>query len=114
MRSAAPAPDADRAAVLSEAGDPSLCARSLRRRLLPRTVPSTPGTRRRRAGGRVLDLCLILAGPICGRTLAEFGADVIKIDNPIREGGIASHLDVNRGKRSVLLDLKTEAGKEVL
>lgn len=64
-------------------------------------------------GVKVLDLCIILAGPTCGRTLAEFGADVIKIDDPHREGGIAFHMDVNRGKRSILLDLKTEEGKEI-
>src|SRR5262249_27805170 len=33
-------------------------------------------------GVKVVDLCIILAGPTCGRTLAEFGADVIKIDSP--------------------------------
>jgi crotonobetainyl-CoA:carnitine CoA-transferase CaiB-like acyl-CoA transferase len=65
------------------------------------------------AGVRVLDLCIILAGPTLGRTLAEFGADVIKIDNPQRGGSIASHNDVNRGKRSLLLDLKTAAGRDV-
>ncbi len=65
------------------------------------------------AGVNVLDLCIILAGPTCGRTLAEFGADVIKIDAPDREGGVAFHQDVNRGKRSILLDLKSEAGKDV-
>ena len=64
-------------------------------------------------GVRVLDLCLILAGPTCGRTLAEFGADVIKIDDPARPYDITGNLDVNRGKRSILLDLKTEAGLEV-
>ena len=65
------------------------------------------------AGVRVLDLCIILAGPTCGRTLAEFGADVIKIDNPMRGGYVSSHNDVNRGKRSLLLDLKSAAGREV-
>ena len=64
-------------------------------------------------GVRVLDLCIILAGPTCGRTLAEFGADVIKIDNPTRGGFVASHNDVNRGKRSILLDLKSDAGRDV-
>jgi crotonobetainyl-CoA:carnitine CoA-transferase CaiB-like acyl-CoA transferase len=62
------------------------------------------------SGLRVLDFCIILAGPTCGRTLAELGADVIKIDSPRR--GVSSYgwLDVNRGKRSMLIDLKTPAG----
>jgi crotonobetainyl-CoA:carnitine CoA-transferase CaiB-like acyl-CoA transferase len=64
-------------------------------------------------GVRVLDLCIILAGPTCGRTLAEFGADVIKIDNPNRGGYIQSHNDVNRGKRSILLDLKSAEGRDI-
>ena len=33
-------------------------------------------------GVKVLDLCIVLAGPTCGRTMAEFGADVIRIDSP--------------------------------
>ncbi len=64
-------------------------------------------------GIRVLDLCIILAGPTCGRTLGEFGADVIKIDDPARPVDIPGSLDVNRGKRSILLDLKSERGREV-
>lgn len=64
-------------------------------------------------GIKVLDLCIILAGPTCGRTLAEFGADVIKIDDPNRDGGIRMHNDINRGKQSVLLDLKTAEGREL-
>ncbi len=64
-------------------------------------------------GMRVLDLCIILAGPTLGRTLAEFGADVIKIDNPTRGSIVARHNDINRGKRSLLLDLKSEEGREV-
>jgi crotonobetainyl-CoA:carnitine CoA-transferase CaiB-like acyl-CoA transferase len=62
---------------------------------------------------KVLDLCIILAGPTCGRTLAEFGADVIKVDAPDREGGVAFHTDVNRGKRTILLDLKRPEGREI-
>jgi crotonobetainyl-CoA:carnitine CoA-transferase CaiB-like acyl-CoA transferase len=65
------------------------------------------------AGIRVLDLCIILAGPACGRTLAEFGADVIKIDNPTRPTNRFSPIDVNRGKRSILLDVRSESGREV-
>jgi len=63
-------------------------------------------------GLRVLDLCIILAGPTCGRSLAELGADVIKIDDPTR-GEVLYHHDINRGKRSLLLDLKTPAGMEL-
>ncbi len=64
-------------------------------------------------GVRVLDLCIVLAGPTCGRTLAEYGADVIKIDDPSRPYDPAGSLDVNRGKRSIWLDLKTDAGQAV-
>ena len=63
-------------------------------------------------GVRVLDLCIVLAGPVCARTLAEYGADVIKIDNPRRERNMY-HLDINRGKRSIFLDVRTPEGLEV-
>jgi len=78
-------------------------------------------------GTRVLDLSIILAGPTCGRILAEFGADVVKIDTPERDAGPYSRtldgfrqdssrawLNANRTKRSILLDLKTPRGKSVL
>ncbi|MGE3960374.1 MAG: CaiB/BaiF CoA transferase family protein [Dehalococcoidia bacterium] len=64
-------------------------------------------------GVRVLDLCIVLAGPTCGRTLAEYGADVIKIEAPGRPPMGSFHMDVNRGKRSIVLDLKTAEGIEV-
>ena len=64
-------------------------------------------------GVRVLDLPIVLAGPTCGRTLGEFGADVIKIDDPARPYDVAGNVDVNRGKRSILLDLKSQQGKDV-
>ncbi len=64
-------------------------------------------------GVRVLDLTIILAGPICGRTLAEFGADVIKIDDPHRPADMRGWMEVNRGKRNILLDLKRPEGLEV-
>ena len=64
-------------------------------------------------GVRVLDLCIILAGPTCGRTLGEFGADVIKIDDPTRTLDPVGYIDVNRGKRSIMLDLKSEDGRAV-
>ena len=61
------------------------------------------------SGIRVLDLGLALAGPTCGRILAEFGANVVKIGNPA--AGVGGYL--NRGKESLLLDLGTLAGQEV-
>lgn len=61
---------------------------------------------------RVLDLCIVLAGPTCGRTLAELGADVIKIDSPRRRPNRLHH-EVNRGKRSLLLDLHTPEGIDI-
>jgi crotonobetainyl-CoA:carnitine CoA-transferase CaiB-like acyl-CoA transferase len=63
-------------------------------------------------GVKVLDLCIILAGPTCGRTLAEFGADVIKIDSP-NVNPLRLHNDINRAKRSLLLDLKTPEGLKI-
>ena len=63
-------------------------------------------------GVKVVDLCIVLAGPTCGRTLAEFGADVVKIDSPhVRT--VLRHNDINRAKRSILLDLKTKEGLEI-
>ena len=64
-------------------------------------------------GVRVLDLCIELAGPTLGRTMAEFGADVIKINHPSREEVVVLHNDINQGKRSILLDLQRQEGREV-
>ncbi len=63
-------------------------------------------------GVKVVDLCIVLAGPTCGRTLAEFGADVVKIDSP-HTRTVLRHNDINRAKRSVLIDLKTKAGLDI-
>jgi crotonobetainyl-CoA:carnitine CoA-transferase CaiB-like acyl-CoA transferase len=104
VRGAAPKADQHRAEILTELDA-----------LPPHApVPALETTiRAALADVRVLDLCIILAGPTLGRTLGEFGADVIKIDNPTRGGFVSSHNDVNRGKRSILLDLKSEAGRNV-
>jgi crotonobetainyl-CoA:carnitine CoA-transferase CaiB-like acyl-CoA transferase len=59
---------------------------------------------------RVLDLTLALAGPTCGRLLGEFGGDVIKINAP-KSGGMSGYL--NRGKRSVLLDVESVEGQQL-
>jgi crotonobetainyl-CoA:carnitine CoA-transferase CaiB-like acyl-CoA transferase len=104
VRWPAPKPDQHRAEILT----------GLDAQPADRILPTLEGTVRTALEGmRVLDLCIILAGPTLGRTLAEFGADVIKIDNPTRGGYVASHNDVNRGKRSLLLDLKSEAGRNI-
>ena len=63
-------------------------------------------------GIRVLDLCIILAGPTCGRTLAEYGADVIKIDPEHRRPSLSPWLDVGRGKRSMCIEIKKDRGLE--
>ena len=104
VRGAASPPDADRDEVLG----PWLEAAPE-----PAPAPQTRLLRKALEGLKVLDLCIILAGPTCGRTLAEFGAEVVKIDDPNRAGGVRMHNDVNRGKQSVLLDLKTEEGREL-
>lgn len=56
------------------------------------------------AGIRVLDLTRILAGPVCGRTLANYGADVMLVNSP-NLPNIEHIADTSRGKRSVYLDL---------
>lgn len=58
---------------------------------------------------KVVDLCVILAGPVAGRTLAEFGAQVVKIDDPVR-GANSFHDDVNRGKASLFVNLREPDG----
>lgn len=69
------------------------------------------------AGLRVLDLGNVIAAPTVGRVLAEFGADVTRIDAPAPQAGplmtMWFGIDVNQGKKSLLLDLKSEKGKEV-
>ena len=69
------------------------------------------------AGLKVLDLSTVLAGPCSARTLAEYGAEVIKIDapDPYFTPGTACmlHVEVGQGKRSMVLDLKQEAGRRL-
>jgi hypothetical protein len=64
-------------------------------------------------GLRVLDLTRILAGPVAGRTLAAYGADVMLVNSP-QLPNIEAVADTSRGKLSVHVDLQTEAGRETL
>ena len=68
-------------------------------------------------GITVLDLSTVLAGPCAARTLAEYGAEVIKIDSPdpyfSPRTTCWSPIEVSQGKRSLILDLKQAAGREI-
>jgi hypothetical protein len=72
----------------------------------PRALPPLAETQRPLEGVRVLDLTRILAGPVGGRTLAAYGADVMLVNAP-HLPNIDSIADTSRGKRSVLLDLRS-------
>lgn len=66
------------------------------------------------AGVRVLDLTRVIAGPVCGRTLAAHGAEVVRIGGPHLPFLEHVWLDLARGKRSAHLDLRTEPDRETL
>ncbi|MGJ7507013.1 CoA transferase [Variovorax sp. GT1P44] len=65
------------------------------------------------SGVRVLDLTRILAGPVGGRALAAYGADVMLINSP-NLPNIEAIADTSRGKLSAHVDLQTEAGRDAL
>ncbi|GLS44823.1 CaiB/BaiF CoA transferase family protein [Methylobacterium brachythecii] len=78
------------------------------------------------AGVRVVELAHIMAGPVCGLMLGDMGAEVIKVEKidggddtrrsvpPSIEGESAAYMMMNRGKRGIALDLKSQEGKAVL
>lgn len=77
------------------------------------------------SGIRVLDVSRVLAAPFCGQLLADMGADVIKVEGPNGDenrgwgpfnssGQSCNFMSVNRGKRGMTLNLKTEQGREIL
>jgi len=66
------------------------------------------------SGIRVLDLTRVLAGPTCARTLAEHGADVLKISGAHLPDSGVSEFDTGIGKLSAHLDLRTPAGIDTL
>ena len=76
------------------------------------------------AGIRVVELAHVMAGPVCGRMLADMGADVVKVEPPgggdptrafapPRMGGdSAAFVMMNRNKRGMVIDLKAESGRQ--
>lgn len=79
-------------------------------------------------GLKVLDLTIALAGPMCTQRMGEMGADIVKVEAPgggdfsrystmagiTKFGDATTFITLNRNKRSLILDLKSEAGREVL
>jgi crotonobetainyl-CoA:carnitine CoA-transferase CaiB-like acyl-CoA transferase len=76
------------------------------------------------AGIKVLDVTMNLAGPAAAMHLADFGADVIKVERPgsgddtrrfvpAFKGESSSFMMINRNKRGIAIDLKSEKGKEI-
>lgn len=76
-------------------------------------VPLPPADRPL-AGVRVLDLTRVLAGPTSARTLAEHGADVLRVGTPALPDNEAMMRDTGHGKRSTALDLTTAQGAATL
>jgi crotonobetainyl-CoA:carnitine CoA-transferase CaiB-like acyl-CoA transferase len=76
-------------------------------------------------GLRVVDLTRVLAGPSCTQTLADHGADVIKVESPqgdetrrwgppFVEGSAPYYLGLNRNKKGIVLDFEREANRDIL
>jgi len=73
-------------------------------------------------GVRVVEYAQYVAGPLCGVLLADLGADVVKVEPPGGDGyrhvmpvapGVGRYfIPLNRGKRSIVVDLKTADGLE--
>ena len=91
---------------------------------MPEAQPS--GSYTPLAGVRVLDLTRVLAGPFCTMILADLGAEVVKIERPevgddarrvgpFLPSGLSGYFaSVNRGKKSVILNLKDKADRDTL
>ena len=87
---------------------------------------NSPATDFPLAGVRVLDLSRVFAGPLCGQVLADFGAEVIKVEHPgrgddTRDWGMrvgktetTYYNSMNRNKRSVTIDLQSPEGLKIV
>lgn len=73
-------------------------------------------------GLRVIEFCEVAAGPYCAMLLADLGAEVIKVERPggdamrswppVTDGYSENFASINRNKRSIVLDMKEEAGRD--
>lgn len=102
--------DTDRAEILAELDRFEADGRPAREpvtQAVTEPVPEAP-----LSGMRVLDVSQVLAGPTRGRVLAEYGAEVVKI-NSLEDRQHFMHVYTNNGKRSMLLNLKSEQGLEI-
>ncbi|MCW5748812.1 MAG: CoA transferase [Alphaproteobacteria bacterium] len=66
------------------------------------------------SGVRVLDLTRVIAGPVCGRTLAAHGADVLNVSGPHLPSVEPLVIDTGRGKLATQIDLRGDDGRETL
>jgi crotonobetainyl-CoA:carnitine CoA-transferase CaiB-like acyl-CoA transferase len=72
----------------------------------PRPLP--PAAERPLQGLKVLDLTKVIAGPVCGRTLTEHGAEVLQITSGHMAHAMSLIIDANRGNQTVYLDLRKQ------
>jgi crotonobetainyl-CoA:carnitine CoA-transferase CaiB-like acyl-CoA transferase len=79
----------------------------------PMALPPLDVNARPLSGVRVLDLTRILAGPVGGRALAAYGADVMLVNSP-NLPNIEAIADTSRGKLSAHVDLKSDTGRDAL
>ena len=88
------------------------------------TMETNAGTPLALAGVRVVEMGQLIAGPFCGKTLAEFGADVVKIEAPgggdplrnwrmLQDGTSVWWQVQSRNKRSLALDLRQSEGQDI-
>jgi hypothetical protein len=92
----------------------------------PTAIPNRTRTSTSRWRVKVLDLSRVFAGPLCGMVLADFGAEVVKVEHPgrgddTRDWGMrigktetTYYNSMNRNKRSITLDLQTPEGVKIL
>jgi hypothetical protein len=84
---------------------------------LESSTPKAPlpftNSKRILSGVKVLELCRIIAGPVIGRILAEYGADVLKVTSPHLSDVPFFQVDGNMGKHATELDLKSAEGRAI-